>query len=172
MSAPLHSLAAALLLVLSPVTLHAELPGPIKHMADQYDAGMKSYDVAIQTQQKLATDAYLATLETERKRAVTTKRPVDLAAIDAELAAMKAGPLPAQAPAGLPQWIATNRTAYLAAMERATTTVDRARRNARESYLTWLTKLEAAVKGRDKTTEDAVASERKRITPPDGGGAK
>ncbi len=167
-----QAFAIALLLALSPGALHAELPDMIKRMADQYDSSMKSYDVSIETQQKLARDAYSRTLEIERKRAVATKRPVALNAIDAEIAALKAGPLPAQSAEGLPQTLATNRTAFLAAMDRATISVERARRNARESYLKWLNNLEATVKGRDKTTEDAVASERKRITPAQASDAK
>jgi hypothetical protein len=167
-----RSIATGLVLVLSPGALHAELPDIIKRMADQFDTAMKSYDTSIELQQKLARDAYLRRLEIERQRSAATKRPADLKAIDAELASLKAGALPTQAPEGFPQTLDTHRTAFLAATDRATTTIDRARSDARTAYLGWLNKLEATVKGRDKATEDAVASERKRITPAENSGAK
>ena len=64
------------------------------------------------------------------------------------------------------------RTQFLAAMERATSSVEPVRRATRERYLKWLTDLETAVKGKDKSLEAVIATEKKRVAPPESGGAK
>lgn len=147
--------------------LHAELPALIKPTSEQFDASMKSYDTNIEVMEKGYRDAYLRSLEMERKRSEATKQQTEVTAIDAEIASLKAGPMPTQAPAGLPDSVTRTRTQYLAEIARHKGRDETVRRQARESYLLWLSKTEASVKGKDKALEAAIAEEKKRVSLPE-----
>jgi hypothetical protein len=163
----LPTVVVATLALASTPALHAELPELIAPTSKRFDADMKSYETSVEVVEKGYRDAYLRSMQMERKRAEATKRQTEVTAIDAEIASLKAGPLPAQAPAGLPQSVTMSRTRVLTEIARHKDQVEIARRKGRENYLEWLSKMEAAVKGKDKALEAAIVEEKKRVTPPD-----
>lgn len=141
----------------------AELPPLLKPQAEAYDAAIKQYDASVSAQTKIARDAYLAVLSAARKREDAAKRPGGVAAIDAELAAVNAGPLPDKRPDALPADLATHRERFLAATSRAALATAGPRKNAADRYLSWLAKTEAAVKGKDNVLTTAIEAEKKRV---------
>jgi hypothetical protein len=168
----LPKIVIAMIVFASAPLLCAELPDPIAPTSKRFDADMKSYDTSVEVHEKLYRDAYLRSLEMERKHSEATKRQAEVTAIDAEIASLKAGPLPAQAPAGLPQSVTMSRTRVLTEIARQKGDVETVRRQTRERYLQWLSKMEAAVKGKDKALEAAIVEEKKRVTPPENAKAK
>lgn len=142
----------------------SDIPDQMEHMAKEYDRSMKTYDANYAALVKAATDQYLAALNASRKWATSGKREHQVAAVDAELEAMKAGKLPAEAPKDLPADLGRYRERYLGAPERAKKMVDPARENTRQRYLHWLDRMERSANlGKSAELEAAVVAERKRV---------
>ncbi len=146
----------------------AELPPEIKPTADQYDQAMATYDKNIALQIKVARDSYVTVLNAVRKREAGARRDKSVAAIDAELKAMEAGPLPEAAPADLPADAARYREQYTTAPARAAKAVESARNFTRANYLKWLNGMgDVARKVKNADLEAAVNSEIKRVSESD-----
>ena len=141
----------------------AELHPALKHTAEQYDRGMKAADASVAAQIQIARDGYLAVLGAARKREEGAKRPTGVAGIDAEIAAVKAGPVEGKAPEQLPADLGTYRDRFIAEMKRAPRSNDSVRKHATESYLKWLSSMEAFAKGKDEGLLNAVLAEKKRV---------
>lgn len=158
---------AVLLFGLCPAAPGAELPAALKPTADEFDASMKTCDGNLEVLIKVSRDAYLSALELTQKQSEAAKRPAEVEAIGKEIAALKAGPLPAEATPGLPPTVGVYRERFLAGVARAKARTESQKRSARERYTQWLEKMGAAVKGRDKSLEAAIESEKKRAAPLD-----
>jgi hypothetical protein len=141
----------------------AELHPALKHTAEQYDRGMKAADASVAAQIQAARDGYLAVLSAARKREEGAKRPAGVAGIDAEIAAVKAGPIEGKTPEQLPADLGTYRDRFIAEMKRAPRSNDSVRKHATESYLNWLSGMEGAVKGKDEALVNAILAEKKRV---------
>jgi hypothetical protein len=151
------------LLVLGSSISQAELPGLLKPLAEQYDRSIKGLDESTATQRKAASDAYSAVLKMARKREEAAGRPAGVTAIDAEIAAVAAGPLPAKAPDTLPADLGVYRDRYIKAAERAVSSTAGPRRFATEDYLKALSKMEAMAKGKDEALYKAALAEKERV---------
>lgn len=134
--------------------------------AEQYTKTMAGYDDTEAAQKKAARDGYLLALDMARKREVSAKRPAAAAAIDAEVAAVKAGPLAEKPPAQFPSDLGTYRSRFISEMKRADTALDSVRKQATGQHLKWLDGLEAAAKGKDEDVVKAIAAERARVQGP------
>jgi hypothetical protein len=142
----------------------AELPHTIQIMATQYDAGMKSYDVSEAARITMARQLYLARLNQERRYSEGGKRAKEVAAIDAEIKAVDAGPLAGLASADLPKGLHAFRDEYVKAPGKARELLDKARKKAGQDYLKWLDQMAPiAARSQDKAMIEAIASERKRV---------
>ena len=144
----------------------AELPEPLKSAAARYDADMKALDASVATQAGMARDAYAQTLLFARRVAEGAKQSPALAAIDADIAALRAGPLPAEPPENLPVPVAAARVQYRTALARAEASAEPVRRGTRERYLKYLAGLEKVIRGRDANLEKAIADEVQRASEP------
>ncbi len=142
----------------------AELPHSIQIMAKQYDEAMKSYDAGEAARITMARQLYLARLNQERRYSESGKRTREVAAIDAEIKEVDAGPLAGMASADLPKGLNTFRDEYVKAPGEARELLNKARKRAGEDYLKWLDQMAPiAERGQDKAMIEAVASERKRV---------
>lgn len=154
---------AATRLLTGPISAE-ELPALIKPTAEQFDRSMKEYDVALETQMKVAKDRYVALLEVARKREAGAKRPAAVAAIDEELKAAATGMVPEKAPANFPSDLGIYRTDFFRAGDRAQKSVASARKFSQESYLKWLAGMvDVARRGKDPALEAAALGEEKRV---------
>lgn len=143
----------------------AELPDTVKAQAEQFEAAMKRYDASVAAQKKIALDQYVATLTAARRMEEGAKRPAGVSAIDAELAALKAGPVEGKTPAGLPAHLGTARERFIAATKSAATSNDSNRKFTVEGYLKWLTDLQSIhARVKDEATVAAIEAEKKRVT--------
>lgn len=148
----------------SAALLRAELPAPLKPSAEAYDRQMASYDNTWQAQVKIARDGYIAVLGAARKQAEGAKRTAEVAAIDADLQAAQAGPLPKDPPPNLPVQLGIYRVRLVEAPARATKALETVRRSAREQYLKNLDALDGmAARVKDTALAAAVAAERQRV---------
>jgi hypothetical protein len=142
----------------------AGLPETVKTQATQFDAAMKQYDASVAAQKKLALDQYAATLNAARRIEEGAKRAAGVAAIDAELAARKAGAIEGKTPAELPAHLGTARERFVTATKRAATSNDSVRKFTVDGYLKWLTELQAAhARAKDDATVTAIEAEKKRV---------
>jgi hypothetical protein len=142
----------------------AELPDIVKTQAGQFEAAMKQYDASVAAQKKMALDQYVAFLTGARKVEEGAKRPAGVTAIDAELAAVKAGPIDGNAPADLPASLGTARDRFIAATKRAATSNDSVRKHTVDDYLKWLSGIQSAyAKAKDTATMSAIEEEKKRV---------
>lgn len=158
-----HTLCILSSLLFSSGVFAAELHPALKQAAEQYDRGMKAADASVAAQIQIARDGYLAVLSAARKREEGAKRPTGVAAIDAEIAAVKAGPVEGKAPEQLPADLGTYRDRFITATKRAAGSNDSVRKYSTESYLKWLSGMEAAVKGKDEALVTAILAEKKRV---------
>ena len=76
---------------------------------------------------------------------------------------MKAGPIEGRAPEQLPSDVLIYRDRFIAEMKRAPRSNDSVRKHATESYLKWLSSMEAFAKGKDEGLLNAVLAEKKRV---------
>ena len=153
-----------LLPLLGGPVLSAEVHPELKRTSEQYDSDQKGYDDSLAIQKKSAQDGYLAALAAARKMEEGAKRPAGVAAIDAEIAAVKKGAMGEKAPAGFPQHLETYRDRYLTTIKQAAVTIVSAKKNRTESYLTWLNGMEEAGKrGKGEALVAAVLEEKKRV---------
>ncbi len=141
----------------------AELHPALKRTAEEYEKAQKAADASVAAQTKMARDQYLAVLGAARKREEATKRPAGIAGIDAEIAAVKAGPIEGTPPAQLPADLGTYRDRFISDTKRAAVSNDSVRKHSTDSYLKWLSGMEAAVKGKDEALVTAILAEKKRI---------
>lgn len=148
----------------SAAVVGAELPPLIKPTAEEYDRAMAAHEASIEAQVKMARDRYSAALAVARRRAEGAKRPADVAAIDAEIAALNAGPLPDAAPPNLPKELAIHRAQCVEAPKRAAKAVAPVQRFTRSNYLEWLAGMEkAAARVKDSALAAAIAGEKERV---------
>ncbi len=158
-----HTLCVLSTLLFSSGVFAAELHPALKHTAEQYDKGMKAADASVAAQIQVARDGYLAVLGAARKQEERAKRPTGVTAIDTEIAAVKAGPIEGRAPEQLPSDVLIYRDRFIAEMKRAPRSNDSVRKHATESYLKWLSSMEAFAKGKDEGLLNAVLAEKKRV---------
>ena len=153
-----------LLVVATRPGVGSELPEPLPSQAKVYDEAMKSYDKTVEAQISLDRTTYQAHLTSARRYAEGGKRAGELKAIDADLAAVKAGELPAAAPANLPKDLLQHRERCRGARARAEAAVESCRRFTRENHRNWLKDLGAiAARGKDAKLAAAVDAELARL---------
>ena len=143
--------------------LWAELPAALKPTADEYEKAQKSFDASVAARKKVASDAYVAVLEIARKREAAANRPAQVAAIDAEIAAVKANGTGEKAPEQFPADLAVYRDRFIADLKRAVASAEGARKLSTEQYLKWLSSMEAVARGKDKVLLEAVVAEQQRV---------
>ena len=161
MKLPLLILAIAA--AFTPMSFAAELPAVAKQQAAQFEAAIKQYEASVAAQKKAALDQYVAQLTAARRIEEGAKRPAGVAGIDAELAALKAGPIEGNAPADLPAHLGTARTSFIAATKRASSSNDSVRKFTLDGYIKWLNDLQAAyARAKDDGTIAAIEAEKKR----------
>lgn len=125
---------------------------------------MKQYDASVAAQTKMALDQYIAILTAARKMEEGAKRPAGVTAIDAELAAVKAGAIQGKAPAELPAVLRTSRDRFIADTKRAATSNDSVRKHTVDDYLKWLSGIQAQyAKVKDTATITVIEEEKKRV---------
>lgn len=159
-----------LLALLSLAPLHAELPSVIasmlKQQADQFAAAMKAYDTNVEAMVKRDRDAYLVMLEASRKREAGAKRAKQVAALDAEIQAFKAGTTKGEPSADLPDdpVLLYHRKRCVTATERANKEVATARQFTWDGYVKWLDgMMEQARRGKSAELEAAATAEKARV---------
>jgi hypothetical protein len=134
--------------------------------SERHEKAMQGYDASEAVVTKAALDGYLLALDMTRKREAAAGRPAAAAAIEAETAAVKAGPIADKPPAQFPADLNTYRNRFLADIKRAKTDFESARKLATNQHLKWLDGLESAVKGKDEDVVKAIAAERARVQAP------
>jgi len=141
----------------------AGLPDIVKTQAAQFEAAMKQYDASVAAQKKLALDQYVIVLTEARKMEERAKRPAGVTAIEAELAAVKAGPIGGKAPAELAAVVGTYRDRFITATKQAATSNDSVRKHTVDGYLKWLSDVQSAVaRAKDTAAIAAIEEEKKR----------
>ena len=111
-----------------------------------------------------ARQNYLTVLGSMRTSLERAKQKTQVDVLDAEIKAVKAGPLAVAAPAGLPVKLVTYRQQYLAAPGKAELEIAPLRRHTRDEYLHWLDGMEASARaGKDGALLAGVEAERKRV---------
>ncbi len=142
----------------------AELPDIVKTQAGQFEAAMKQYDASVASQKKLALDQYVIVLTEARKTEERSKRPAGVTAIDAELAAVKAGPLDGKTPADLPVVVGPYRDRFITGTKHAATSNESVRKHTVDGYVNWLSGIQSAyAKVKDTAAIGAIEEEKKRV---------
>ncbi|MFO1529071.1 MAG: hypothetical protein U1F77_04865 [Kiritimatiellia bacterium] len=136
----------------------------MKPTAENYERAMAEYEKTREAKIDLARQNYLTVLGSMRTSLQRAKQQAQVDVLDAEIKAVKAGPLAAEVPAGLPVQLVTYRRQYLAAPEKAEREIAPLRRHTREEYLRWLDGMEAGARvGKDDALAAGVEAERKRV---------
>jgi len=143
---------------------HGELPPALKPHADKFEADRAALTVAGEARLKPVRERYLATLAAAQKAATAAAKTGDSAAIDAEIAAAKAGSVAVAFPPDLPRSLAQDRRAFADAADAVAKAIPPRQRELAAKYLQTLAALDAsAAKTKDAPLAEAVSAEKARV---------
>ncbi|HZJ15313.1 MAG TPA: hypothetical protein VFD27_09700 [Chthoniobacteraceae bacterium] len=143
-------------------TLHAQDLAPeLESLVTKYKADLAAFNAQKASAMARAQQPYVSTLDGAEKTATSAGSLDAVAAITKEREALKAGPMRAPFPEGLPKALQAPRKAYLDAMARVDADLEPRRKTINAAYLQALASLQAKAAGKpDLATQIAAEKEK------------